>query len=68
MRLYLTKNGDMVDGIAYKFYGKTSGIVEQIYAQNRHLADQGDILVEGISIFLPVIETTEIRKEHSLWD
>jgi phage tail protein X len=68
MRVYRTKDGDMVDEIVYRFYGQTSGYVEKVYAANRHLAELGDKLPCDLEIVLPLIAEVESQKEVSLWD
>jgi phage tail protein X len=50
---YTTKAGDMVDAIAYQFYGDTAGYTEAILAANPGLAAQCPLLPAGITITLP---------------
>ena len=54
--LYTTVNGEMVDAIAYNFYGRyENGMIELILNTNPHLADYGAILPAGVLIVLPEI-------------
>lgn len=54
--LYKTVKGDVVDSVAYKFYGSyQDGMVELILNANPHLADYGAVLPAGVSIVLPEI-------------
>lgn len=63
MSNYLTKSGDMIDDIAFRFYGSTlGGQVEAVIEANRPL-DLGQYvtLPAGLEIVLPDVapETTE---------
>lgn len=71
MAKYQTKDGDVLDQIAYQYYGNTNNrIVEQILEANIGLVDYGPILPEGIIITLPeqtqttVVTNTKVK----LWD
>ncbi len=52
---YLTKQGDMVDAIAYAKYGYTAGSTEAVLAANPGLADMGPVLAANVTINLPTI-------------
>ena len=39
--IYSTKEGDVLDYICWKYYQKTSGVVEKVLEANRHLANLG---------------------------
>jgi len=54
---YQTRDGDMVDEVASRYYGRTSGgEVEAIYAANYRLADLGPELPAGMVIELPDVK------------
>lgn len=56
---YTTKDGDVVDAIAYSYYGTLDGLVcEQVLAANNGLADYGPVLPAGVVITMPDIATT----------
>lgn len=50
---YLTIEGDTVDAIAHRHYGRHNGTTEAILEANRGLAAQPLILPEGLVIALP---------------
>jgi phage tail protein X len=52
---YLTKQGDMVDAIAYAKYGYTAGATEAVLAANPGLADMGSVLPVNVTVNLPTI-------------
>lgn len=68
---YVTKDGDSVDAIAWRFYGSTTGrVVESVLAANRGLAEYGPTLPAGVRIALPEPSTTTptIIAGVRLWD
>ncbi|MFA5688564.1 MAG: tail protein X [Kiritimatiellales bacterium] len=70
--VYTTKDGDMVDAICFRRYGRSAGITEAVLAANIGLAAHGPILPAGIEINLPDYGTPEKRPEKKetvqLWD
>lgn len=69
MTTYTTSDGDVVDEIAFNFYGTTDGgVVEQLMAANPGLSANGPILPRGLTITLPDIETTQKVQGVRLWD
>lgn len=53
---YQSKDGDVVDWIAWKHYGRVDGgCVEAVLEANRHLAEYGPVLPAGLTIALPEI-------------
>jgi phage tail protein X len=65
---YRTRNGDVLDAICHKYYGATSGIVEQVLASNPGLSAHGPILPGGLTITLPDISVTAEQTVVRLWD
>lgn len=65
---YKTSEGDIIDYIAWKYYGKQSGVVEKILEENPGLADYGELLPAGVIIFLPEITLPETDNFVRLWD
>ena len=65
---YRTREGDMLDHIAWKHYKKQSGAVEEILEANPGLAEYGEQLPAGIVINLPDIVLTETENVIRLWD
>ena len=69
MTTYRTSDGDMVDEIAFRQYGTTTGgIVEQLLAANPGLSDIGTVLPAGLVISLPMIDATAKIAGIVLWD
>lgn len=61
--------GDTVDAIAWRYYGRTAGVVEQILQANPGLADQGPVLANGTLVTLPTAPATpENTQGLNLWD
>lgn len=45
--------GDTVDLICWRYYGRTAGVLEQVLDSNRGLAEMGPILPIGTTVTLP---------------
>jgi phage tail protein X len=50
---YITKDGDMVDLICFRHYGRTADVTEAVLTANPGLAERGPVLDAGVSIVLP---------------
>ncbi|MCS4503905.1 tail protein X [Arhodomonas aquaeolei] len=72
MATYRAKEGETVDEICWMYYGRTRGVVEQVYAhaKNKGLAALGPRLPAGALVELPEIEGLEgVRERYEeLWD
>ncbi len=66
----LSIQGDSVDSICWRYYGYSSGVVEQVLQANPHLARFDIILPIGTPIGLPNIDATPSKQKVSvqLWD
>ena len=67
MITYVTKDGDVLDAICWKYYGNTSGTVEKVLEANRHLAELGSIFAAGVKIILPDLTPEEETESVKLW-
>ena len=67
MITYTTKDGDVLDSICWKYYGSTSGTVEKVLEDNRHLANLPAIFAAGVKIILPDLTTEEEAESVKLW-
>ena len=67
MITYVTKDGDVLDAICWKYYGNTSGTVEKVLEVNRHLAELGSIFAAGVKIILPDLTQEEETESVKLW-
>ena len=66
---YITSDGEMVDQIAFAYYGSTANrVVEQLLEANPGLADYGPALPAGVAITLPVIDAPAETQGVKLWD
>lgn len=68
MRIYITAQGDRLDGICQRHYGACRGVVERVLAANPRLADRGALLPAGVRIVLPDIAPQHERPQVRLWD
>ncbi len=67
MITYITKDGDVLDAICWKYYNKTSGVLEKVLEANRHLAELGAIFSAGVKIILPDLTQEEETESVKLW-
>lgn len=66
---YTTRDGDTADYIAWKHYGtQGSRVVERLLEANPGLADYGPTLPAGVTVTLPVFDTTAKKDGVKLWD
>ncbi len=63
---YITRDGDMVDAIAFERYGE-HGSEAAVLAANPGLADHGPILPAGLVIKLPAVATPMATATTKLW-
>lgn len=67
--IYETIQGEMLDEIVFRYYGKADGYVEKVLEANRHLADLGPIYEAGVNIHLPEIKSEREKPlPITLWD
>ncbi|MFW5499578.1 MULTISPECIES: tail protein X [unclassified Maridesulfovibrio] len=65
---YLTEDGDMLDALCYKQYGREDAVAAVLEA-NPGLANKGAVLKAGVTIVFPDLdETTEETATVKLWD
>ncbi|PBK04015.1 phage tail protein [Pseudomonas abyssi] len=62
------QQGDTLDAIAWRQFGRTAGVVEQLLQLNPGLADQGPIIATGTLIQLPDQPATNQTQALNLWD
>lgn len=65
--IYTTKDGETLDYICWKYYGKTLGVVEKVLVANRNLSEYDAVLPAGVKIELPVLEDDKSSKKIKLW-
>jgi phage tail protein X len=69
MATYITKAGDTVDYVTWKFYGfQDQQSVEQVLDANPGLAERGPVLPAGVSIELPALTRPTVQPGVKLWD
>ena len=64
----VTKEGDMVDLIAFTRFGTSKGTTERILAANPGLAAMGEKLPAGVTVRIPVPEVQDRATLRRLWD
>ncbi|WP_083002004.1 tail protein X [Halomonas sp. GT] len=69
-RTVCAHQGETLDALLYRVYGKTAAITEQTLTLNPGLAEQGPVLKEGTPVVLPPPpETRETKPPNiQLWN
>lgn len=58
----ITQQGETVDALCWRHYGRTAGTVESVLEANAGLAERGVVLPMVISVTLPVLTGAERHK------
>ncbi|MEL7631177.1 tail protein X [Pectobacterium aroidearum] len=64
----IAQQGDTLDALCYRHYGRTQGAVEVVLAANPGLAEFGAILPHGTPVTLPDIAAAPVRESVQLWE
>jgi len=65
----IANQGDTVDAICWRYYGRTAGVTEAVLDANPGLADIGPVIPHGTAINLPdAAPQAEQRQVVNLWD
>lgn len=64
----MAMQGDTLDTLCYRHYGRTQDVVETVLESNPGLAEFGVMLPHGTVVELPAIETAPTRETIQLWD
>lgn len=67
MKVY-AHQGDTLDVICARYYGRTEGVFETVLAANPGLAESGAVLPHGTPVDLPDIQTAPVQETMNLWD
>lgn len=69
MAAVIASQGDTVDAICWRYYGRTAGVTEAVLEANPGLADLGPIVPHGTQVTLPdAAPQAEQRQVLNLWD
>ena len=63
-----TRDGDMIDLIAWDHYGFHEGAVEAVLEANPGLAKRPPVLEGGLEIVLPIVERPSAEATVKLYD
>lgn len=69
MTTVIANQGDTVDTICWRYYGRTAGVTEAVLDANPGLADLGPVIPHGTAVTLPdAAPQAEQRQVVNLWD
>lgn len=63
-----THQGETVDALCWRHYGRTQGAVEAVLQANPGLARLGLVLPQGILVAMPVLPAPATKQLTQLWD
>lgn len=65
-----SRQGDSIDALCWRIYGRTEGVVELVLEANPGLANLGVILPENTFVFCPVASVRQPAGDTTLklWD
>lgn len=67
MKVYAMQ-GDTIDALCARHYGRTEGVVEAVLAANPGLAELGAVLPHGTVVELPDVQTAPVAETVNLWE
>ena len=69
MATVIANQGDTVDAICWRYYGRTAGVTEAVLDANPGLADLGPVIPHGTAVTLPdAAPQAEQRQVVNRWD
>lgn len=60
--------GDTVDALCWRHYGRTAGVTEAVLEANPGLADSGPFIPQGTLVLMPDEAPQPQRQMVNLWD
>lgn len=63
----ITQQGDTLDILCLRHYGRTQGVVETVLVANPGLAEYGPILPLGTTVNLPEVAVAATKETVNLW-
>ncbi|MGK0735864.1 tail protein X [Yokenella regensburgei] len=60
--------GDTLDALCARYYGRTEGVVEVVLQANSGLSELGVILPHGTAIDLPDVQSAPVTETINLWE
>ncbi len=67
MKIYAMQ-GDTLDAICARYYGRTAGVVEPVLKANPGLAEYGVVLPHGTAVDMPEVDSAPRKESVNLWD
>ena len=67
MKVYAMQ-GDTLDALCARYYGRTEGVFESVLAANPGLAGLGAVLPHGTAVELPDVQSSPVTETLNLWE
>lgn len=65
---YVTAQGDALDLICLREYGRTAGVVERVLVANPDIAMVAHRMPAGVTVALPDLGSEVVTQSVKLWD
>ena len=62
------QQGDTLDAICARYYGRTEWVFEAVLAANPGLAELGVVLPHGTLVELPDVQSSPVTETINLWE
>jgi phage tail protein X len=60
--------GDTLDTLCWRHYGRTAAVTEHVLLANPRLAEHGPVLPQGAAVFMPDAAPQPQQQRVNLWD
>ena len=60
--------GDTLDAICARYYGRTEGVFEAVLDANPGLAELGVVLPHGAAVELPDVQSSPVAETINMWE
>lgn len=64
----IAQQGDTLDALCARYYGRTEGVFESVLVANPGLAEFEVVLPHGTAIELPDVQSSPVTETINLWD
>ena len=64
----IAHQGDTLDMICARYYGRTEGVFESVLDANPGLAELGAVLPYGTAVELPDVQSSPVTETINLWE
>lgn len=64
----IAQQNDTVDAMCWRYYGRTTTVVEQVLQANPHIVELGPVLPLGTRVLMPDVSDISTTVLQNLWN